>query len=77
LVASGMNDGTAVAMTETDFTHERLSHVVGQAWESSMDSGMKKIRASIGLVNHGQSIDRMARRIQHLEARLDALENEK
>jgi hypothetical protein len=77
LVASGMNDGTAVAVAETDFTHEQLSQVVGQAWQSSMDSGVKKIRASIGLANHSQGVARMARRIRQLEARLDALENKR
>ncbi len=74
LITSGLEDGTAIAVAPEEITSAQFTRVVGQAWESSADSGVKKVRASIGLLNHDPTVARMAERIRQLEERLTALE---
>jgi hypothetical protein len=81
LIPSGLGDGTAIAISGNEITAEQFRSVVGQAWESSMDPGVKKIRASVGLQNHNPTVTRMAETIRDLrnqlvdlEARLETLE---
>ncbi len=49
IVASGLEDGTGVAVSNAEIT---LNHqIVGRAWESNPDPGIKKINAAVGLDN--------------------------
>jgi hypothetical protein len=70
LVPSGLEDGTAVAVSPADLPVSQLTQVVGQAWESSSQPGIKPIRSLVGLVQPSA----IAETLQSLEARLRALE---
>ncbi|MFC1617408.1 hypothetical protein ACFL2K_04225 [Candidatus Margulisiibacteriota bacterium] len=47
IIASGENDGVGFAVSAKNLTVEMLTGVVGQAWESSNDKGLKLITAAI------------------------------
>ncbi len=47
IVSSGLNDGTGIAVSSSDITLEH--QVLGPAWESSSDPGIKRINTAIGL----------------------------
>jgi hypothetical protein len=81
LIPSGLEDGTAIAISQDAIRSDQFAHVVGRAWESSSHSGVRKIKASVGLQNHDPTVTRMAETIRDLrsqlvnvEARLEALE---
>lgn len=81
LVPSGLEDGSAAAVAPEAITAEEFTQVVGQAWASSGDPGVKTVLAVVGRVQHDPTVARMASRIQaledsvgRLEARLAALE---
>ena len=70
LVPSGLNDGTAIAIAPEAIGIEQLGQVIGQAWESKSDPGVKMVRALVGLVQPGA----LSAALQSVDARLDALE---
>jgi len=49
LLASGNNDGTAVAVARRNLTPAMIGSILGSAWESSSDAGVKTINAAIGI----------------------------
>ena len=49
IIASGLNDGTSVAVSPEEMTTSQRSLVVGQAWESSSDLGVKLVNTAVGL----------------------------
>ncbi|RMD93525.1 MAG: hypothetical protein D6813_03975, partial [Calditrichaeota bacterium] len=49
ILPSGYNDGTGIAITPRDLKIEQYPQVIGQAWESSNDTGIKKINVLVGL----------------------------
>lgn len=75
IVASGNNDGNAVAISSDAIlpTHQ----IVGRAWESSDDTGIKMINVSVGLdnsaayqfmfLNQQKQIDRLMKKVTAIE----------
>ena len=49
IVASGKNDGTGVAVSPLRMTPDNYRLMVGRAWESSEDTGLKLINTAVGL----------------------------
>jgi len=49
LIASGNNDGTAIAVSPNAIRPDQSNMIVGRAWESSADQQIKKINAVVGL----------------------------
>ena len=49
IIASGLNDGTSVAVSAEEMTPSQHSLAVGQSWESSDEEGVKLVRAVVGL----------------------------
>lgn len=81
IVASGLNDGTGVAVSPDCITSEQFEQVVGQAWESSSDDGLKSVQTAVGLIQRDPTVSRLlesSRRqtsqIAELGARLTAIE---
>jgi hypothetical protein len=67
IVASGLNDGTARALSEEDAVRSDAA-VVGMAWESSSQQDVKLINTSIG---HASNLFRLQQReIQRLRRQL-------
>jgi hypothetical protein len=59
LMPSGLGDGTAVAVSGDEMSAAQFRQVFGQAWEGSGDSGVKRIRAAVGLLQHDPSVARL------------------
>ena len=53
IIASGLNDGTSVAVSPEEMTTRQRSLVVGQAWESSSNLGVKLVNTAVGLTLPG------------------------
>ena len=49
IIASGRNDGMAIAVSREDMTAEMLSEVLGTAWDAHEGEGVTLINTSIGL----------------------------
>lgn len=75
IVPSGSNDGTGVAISADALSPDQTSRVVGQAWDSSTDTGIKTIRAVVGLARFDPNIGRFAEQEQAQAARIAQLEN--
>jgi len=82
VVASGLNDGTGVAVSPERITSEQFEQVVGQAWDSSVDSGVKSVRTAVGLLRRDPTVSRLveanrrqARQLAVLSAQLATLES--
>lgn len=77
LIPSGLGDGTAVAASAGQIDPDRLTQVLGVAWESSQEPGVKRVKAAIGVdqADANAHVIRAQRdRIDELSARLDRLE---
>jgi hypothetical protein len=81
IIPSGAEDGTGIAVPSQSLAPEQFSAVVGQAWESSDDSGVKKINCLVGISSGSQAMANVANlvqaqndRIADLEVRLAAME---
>ncbi len=48
IVASGRNDGTGIAVAADKMTPEAFRMMVGRAWESSADQGIKLVKTAVG-----------------------------
>jgi hypothetical protein len=81
IIPSGENDGVGVAVAPAAITPEQVAQIVGQAWESSDQTGVKKINALVGISPAAKGsarivelIQRQGERIRQLEDRLTAIE---
>jgi len=81
IIASGLDDGTGVAVSPERITSEQFKQAVGQAWEKSVDSGVKSVRIAVGLIQRDPTVSRLlesnrdqSARIAAMEARLNAFE---
>jgi hypothetical protein len=82
IVASGLNDGTGIAISPESISPEQFAQVVGQAWESSADVGVKSVRTAVGLIQRDPTVGRLleanrkqSAQIAALAARLTAIES--
>jgi len=73
IVPSGLEDGSGIAVDPELMSAEQLTRVVGQAWQSSAEPGLKLVRVAVGL---GQPAPEMTRRLSLLQAENRELEAE-
>jgi len=76
IVPSGLEDGTGVGVPGNLLSVAQLAQVVGQAWESSDDPGVKRINTAIGLVT-ALPLAALAAEIEDLRRELRALRGER
>ncbi len=74
IVASGRNDGIAIAIPEDKLTADLFSQMIGIAWESSNDAGVKRVNTSIGLNNPAKLLIEQEKLIESQEDRILSLE---
>ena len=74
ILASGQNDGTGVAVAPEALQVRDLSRLVGRAWQSSDDPGVKRVNVLVGLTTRDVVIAQQQARIEQLERRLLELE---
>lgn len=77
LVASGENNGVAIAVAPQDLSASQLTSIVGRAWESSRNPSLKTVKTVVG-IDSGETAHillKQQQRINGLEAKLDNLSN--
>ncbi len=72
IVASGREDGTGIAVPADRITAAQLAQLVGQAWESSNDPGVKRINTAIGVAG-AAPVAALAADVEALRRELRAL----
>lgn len=76
VVASGRADGTALAVAPSAVQMEHIGRLLGRAWESSSDTGVRRVNVAVGLDRTEAAVEllqKQARTIQELEAKVDFL----
>ncbi|MEM7185561.1 MAG: hypothetical protein AAF466_02785 [Bacteroidota bacterium] len=76
IVASGNNDGMAVAIAPEKITLDQLKWVIGKAWSASDSDGNSLINVSVGLKSNEwvKILEQQDARMKALESKLDAME---
>jgi hypothetical protein len=72
IVASGLDDGIGIAVSPECITPEQFAKVVGQAWESSSDEGLKSVRTAVGLIQRDPTVSRLLKSHQQQSAQIAA-----
>ena len=49
IVASGLNDGTGIAIPKQKLGHYEPTRIVGQAWETGSNAGINIVNTAVGL----------------------------
>ena len=76
IVASGLNDGNAIALNPVNLTAQNLSRVIGVAWESGRRFSRNIVNCSIGLPKASAKVcSDLYDRANAIESTTDALEN--
>jgi hypothetical protein len=68
IVPSGLEDGTAIAVSPEAITAEQFAQAVGQAWEASEEDGVKTVLVAVGLLHHDPTVAQLAGQLAALEA---------
>lgn len=76
IVASGKNDGTGVAVSESEITPEQYKNIVGTAWTASEKKGLKHILVAVGMKTPEHQVSDLMTKTQHLEAKNQELKNQ-
>lgn len=77
IVASGKNNGAAIAVSPEELREDQLLQIVGRAWESSDESNLKTLNTAIG-IESGETahiLKKQQHKIDELEAKIDRLGN--
>ncbi len=56
IVPSGLNDGTAIAVSAAELTGEESSHIIGRTWEASEEKGVKLVKAVVGVDSSSRAL---------------------
>ena len=76
IVASGNNDGYAIAIAPNEITLDQLKWVIGKAWSESSSEGKSLINVSVGLKSNEwvKILEQQENRIKEMESKLKSLE---
>ena len=78
IIPSGKNEGIGIAVPPKELTAAQVIHMVGRAWESSQDKGIKLINTAVGMPQNHKilytALKARDSRIADLELRLSVLE---
>ncbi|RAP30225.1 hypothetical protein DID78_02825, partial [Candidatus Marinamargulisbacteria bacterium SCGC AG-343-D04] len=77
IISSGKNDGVGVAVSFDSLSIDQRNKIVGRAWESSKNEGVKSINTAVGFAFGERTLDDEIQQIQQLEDRLHSLEKER
>ncbi|WP_199316386.1 hypothetical protein [Tolypothrix sp. FACHB-123] len=76
IIPSGLNDGTGVALSRHEMSLATYAQIVGTAWESSEEEGVKRVNAVIGLNSSYSPVEALMRAMQTQQAEIDFLKTE-
>ena len=68
VLASGLNDGTGIAVSPSAIKADQLSSIVGRAWESSADTELKTVNTLVGFPYQAHSVMEHVSQIPTLKA---------
>jgi hypothetical protein len=63
IVASGLEDGTAIAVSPDEIRPEQSSLIVGRAWAASAEQGVKTINTVVGLPESASTTLALSRQV--------------
>jgi hypothetical protein len=75
IVPSGLNDGTGVAVSPSRLISADCTQIVGQAWESSQEEGVKRINTLVG-ISSGYPTHEVLAILQAQQAEIQVLRSE-
>ena len=73
IVASGHQDGTAMAVSPEAITPEQGRLIVGRAWEASEEEAVKLVKTIVGLPEAASTTMALARRVEAQQKEIEAL----
>jgi hypothetical protein len=56
VLPSGLNDGTAIAVTPAELRPNQFGRIIGRAWESSEDEAVKPVNVAVGTTSVLQNL---------------------
>ena len=74
IVASGLNDGTAIAVSPQNITPEQANRIIGRAWESKTSETPARVNTVVGLSAAASTTLALARRVDDQQKRITELE---
>ncbi|MCP4144663.1 MAG: hypothetical protein GY752_05195, partial [bacterium] len=74
IIASGENDGTAIAVAPQDLQPEQGRLIVGRAWEAKDTEEVACVNAVVGLPEAASTTMALARRVEAQQAEIEALQ---
>ncbi|MCP4090939.1 MAG: hypothetical protein GY746_14285 [Gammaproteobacteria bacterium] len=76
ILASGANDGTAIAVSPPDLLPEQGPMIVGRAWAAKETEEVARVNAVVGLPEAASTTMALARRVEAQQAEIDALKSQ-
>lgn len=76
IVASGRNDGTAIALAPSAVTSEHIDKIIGMAWEESDNPELKKVNTLIGFPFALQSLGTSMSKANSLKTDIESVRKE-
>lgn len=76
IVASGRNDGSAIAVSPENISPEQSARIVGRAWEAKSGAGIARVNTAIGLpaASAAATIGNLARKVSAQNETIAALQ---
>jgi hypothetical protein len=74
IVPSGLGDGVGIAVSPERISAEQFAQVIGQAWETSANSGLKQVRVAVGLIRHDPTVKRLLAQSRQQAAQIGLLQ---
>ena len=76
IIASGNNDGIGFAVSESDMKYEYYNKILGIAWESSSQKGVKKVLTSIGLNVTNKLLKKQSNKIEEMQKQFNNMQKQ-
>ena len=77
IIPSGKNDGTGIAVSESNLSLTELGLIVGRAWEASDKKGVKLINTAVGFNFSLPSLAKELSMLNDIDSQLENLKNQR
>ncbi len=76
IIPSGFNDGIGIAVSPQEIAVEQFALIVGRAWETSEQEGVKQINAVVGLNSNSHWFSSLLPKMQIQQSEIKILKNQ-
>jgi hypothetical protein len=76
IIPSGLDDGSGIAVSPENITAAQFGQAIGQAWEGSEDTGLKKVRVAVGLIRNDATVNRLFEQARRQEDKIQSLQRQ-